>query len=332
VIFVFVLAGQRQHDKHDTLVGGLILLAWAGAIVSSFAIRAIVRRRWPLPADADSHERRRARWPQPTDRSRQWTARYAIVTYAATFAAVIGVDVILRYVLKVHIQVAIGVLIVDAILLTGLIPLARRRGLSPSDLGIKPTRPIASMGLVFLALIAYVGLAAIWIALFINDTSNGSARVISQASSLSTFEIVLTAFAVGICAPVVEEIFFRGLLYRSLRNSLPIWAAALIAGMLFGLVHITGYPLITLPIKAAFGVIACLLYERTGSLLPGMALHSFVDASAVDIALTGNDRIVLTVTGLAVTLLIIHSVATRIDPRPRAVATPAEQGDGAPVS
>jgi len=105
----------------------------------------------------------------------------------------------------------------------------------------------------------------------------------------------------------VEEIFFRGLLYRSLRNRLPTYQAALIAGALFGLVHITGYPLITLPVKALFGVLACLLYERTGSLLPGIALHAFVDASAADISVTGNDFIVLIVTAVLVAVILLRA-------------------------
>jgi hypothetical protein len=62
---------------------------------------------------------------------------------------------------------------------------------------------------------------------------------------------------------------------------------------MFSFVHITSYPLDTLPVKAAFEIMTCLLYERTGSLLPGIALHSFVDASAIDVSLSGNDLIVL---------------------------------------
>ncbi len=113
--------------------------------------------------------------------------------------------------------------------------------------------------------------------------------------------------AAAVSAPVVEEIFFRGLLYRSLRNRLGVARAALLAGALFGLVHITGYPLITLPIKAGFGVLACLLYERTGSLLPGIALHSFIDASGIDIALTGNDAVVLIVAGSVAGALLVRA-------------------------
>jgi len=76
---------------------------------------------------------------------------------------------------------------------------------------------------------------------------------------------------------------------------------------MFGFVHITSYPLDTLPVKAAFGVIACLLYERTGSLLPGIALHSFVDATAIDVSLTGNDLIVLASFLLLTVVLLIQS-------------------------
>jgi membrane protease YdiL (CAAX protease family) len=91
-----------------------------------------------------------------------------------------------------------------------------------------------------------------------------------------------------------------------LRNRLSILPAALIAGALFGLVHITSYPLGTLPVKAAFGVIACLLYEHTGSLMPGIALHSFVDASSIDVALTGDDLIVFASFLLLVVVLLVY--------------------------
>jgi hypothetical protein len=70
----------------------------------------------------------------------------------------------------------------------------------------------------------------------------------------------------------------------------------------------SSYPLDTLPVKAAFGVIACLLYERTGSLLPDLALHSFVDASALDLALTKNDLIVTAIFLLLAGGLLIRTL------------------------
>ncbi|MCW3018185.1 MAG: hypothetical protein JWN10_493 [Solirubrobacterales bacterium] len=47
-------------------------------------------------------------------------------------------------------------------------------------------------------------------------------------------------------APVVEEIFFRGLLYRALRNRLAVIPAAAIDGVIFGLGHMQ-YPLLVRP-------------------------------------------------------------------------------------
>jgi membrane protease YdiL (CAAX protease family) len=74
---------------------------------------------------------------------------------------------------------------------------------------------------------------------------------------------------------------------------------------LFGLGH-TDYPLLVRPELAFFGVVAALLYERTGSLLPGIAMHSFIDASGFEIALTGNDRIVATLFGLLAVVLLVR--------------------------
>jgi membrane protease YdiL (CAAX protease family) len=79
------------------------------------------------------------------------------------------------------------------------------------------------------------------------------------------------AVAVVAIAPVCEEIFFRGLLYRVLRLRMPVLAAAVIDGVIFGAVHGS---LVILPVLAVLGVIFCLVYERTGSLFPTIAMHS----------------------------------------------------------
>ncbi len=155
---------------------------------------------------------------------------------------------------------------------------------------------------MILAFVAYVLVTGLWVAVV---HPREGVNALADVKHESAINVALTVFQVAVSAPLVEEIFFRGLLYRSLRNRLALLPAALIAGAMFGLVHITSYPLDTLPVKAAFGVIACLLYERTGSLLPGIALHSFVDASSIDVSLTGNDLIVLgSFVCLAVVLLV----------------------------
>ncbi|MBS1883190.1 MAG: CPBP family intramembrane metalloprotease [Actinobacteria bacterium] len=75
-----------------------------------------------------------------------------------------------------------------------------------------------------------------------------------------------------VAAPVTEEICFRGMLFGGLREKLPRIAAALICGLIFGALHaITG--ITAVPPLIVFGFLLALLYERTGSIVPGMLLH-----------------------------------------------------------
>jgi hypothetical protein len=296
-----MVAAASGTNQTEAGIGSLLMIAaWVGGIVASFAIRPAYDARRGFPA-------RDPRWPRPTVRSLEWSARYALLAYTVVFITTILLGLVLRYVVDVHVGVGLGVLIVDALLLAGLVPIARKRGLSLADLGVRPTRAMPSLGLVIQALMTYFVFGGLWALAFIGNSTKGTAGQLADFHHLSRLTLVVTVFATSVSAPVVEEIFFRGLLYRSLRNRLPIWQAALLAGLLFGLVHITGYPLITLPVKAAFGVIACLLYERTGSLLPGIALHSFVDASVTDLALTGNDIVVLIVAGTVTAAIIVRA-------------------------
>jgi len=91
----------------------------------------------------------------------------------------------------------------------------------------------------------------------------------------STFAIAAAAFAVIVVAPVCEEIFFRGFFYRALRTKLGIGAAALVDGVVFGLIHYGGSDTLEiLPILAVLGTIFCLVYEATGTIFSTIALHS----------------------------------------------------------
>ena len=58
------------------------------------------------------------------------------------------------------------------------------------------------------------------------------------------------------------------MLFGGLRERLPRLAAALISGLIFGALHaITG--LSAVPPLIVFGFILALLYEKTGSIVPG---------------------------------------------------------------
>ncbi|MCC6139218.1 MAG: CPBP family intramembrane metalloprotease [Nitrospira sp.] len=73
-------------------------------------------------------------------------------------------------------------------------------------------------------------------------------------------------------APVFEELAFRGILYAILRRRLNPLPAALISASIFALAH--GYGLIGFISVLWSGVLWAWLYERTGSLIPGMIAHA----------------------------------------------------------
>lgn len=83
-----------------------------------------------------------------------------------------------------------------------------------------------------------------------------------------------------IAAPIGEEICFRGMLFGGLRTRLPRIAAALISGLIFGALHATT-GISAVPPLIFFGFVLALLYERTGSIVPGILLHMLNNAVAL---------------------------------------------------
>jgi membrane protease YdiL (CAAX protease family) len=86
---------------------------------------------------------------------------------------------------------------------------------------------------------------------------------------------ILIAWGVLICvlAPIVEELFFRGFMFTVFARRLGVVWGALLTGVVFGLGHAPAAP-IQLIALGAFGVGLCLLYWRTRSIIPCMALHA----------------------------------------------------------
>jgi membrane protease YdiL (CAAX protease family) len=70
------------------------------------------------------------------------------------------------------------------------------------------------------------------------------------------------------------------MLFGGLRERLPKIPAALIGGLIFGGLHaLTGISAV--PPLIVFGFILCLLYEKTGSIVPGIILHMLNNSVAL---------------------------------------------------
>lgn len=100
-----------------------------------------------------------------------------------------------------------------------------------------------------------------WTEWFDEDLVWGTSRL----TLVSLLEYVLFA-------PVFEELVFRGLWFAILRRKFRFFPAAFISALIFGLAH--GYGLIGLVSVCWSGVLWAWIYEKTGSLVPGILAHA----------------------------------------------------------
>jgi membrane protease YdiL (CAAX protease family) len=107
--------------------------------------------------------------------------------------------------------------------------------------------------------------------------------------SAKGFALVGLFLFVVVGAPLVEELFFRGLLFRSLRRRLRPAYAIGIAGVLFGLAHPQDLPVKALVLVmvslAAFGALLAYLAHRYGRLGPCIVAHAAFNAWTLTILL-----------------------------------------------
>ena len=92
-------------------------------------------------------------------------------------------------------------------------------------------------------------------------------QIVTQGGAL---EVALVFLAASVVAPIVEETFFRGVLYSGFRIRMRVWPSVLVTSAIFAVIH--PLPGGFLPIFTLACVLA-LLRERSGSLLPGIVCH-----------------------------------------------------------
>ena len=109
-------------------------------------------------------------------------------------------------------------------------------------------------------------------------TAAGADALAPQQELEDLFEtraiLPLTGVATVLAAPVAEETFFRGFIFRGLIGRLNVWGAALVSGLLFGAAHISSADSAGLIIPfGAIGILFAWVYYRTGSLWAPMSAH-----------------------------------------------------------
>jgi membrane protease YdiL (CAAX protease family) len=91
--------------------------------------------------------------------------------------------------------------------------------------------------------------------------------------------LVLALLVTAVAAPLCEEVFFRGMLFRLFRDRGPLWAAVLLSALAFGLAHASpAVSLALLPVFTFMGIALALVYAWTGSLTSSVLLHALNNA------------------------------------------------------
>ena len=96
----------------------------------------------------------------------------------------------------------------------------------------------------------------------------GPARTL--ASKAHGSGVILLVLIVGVGAPLVEELFFRGVVLSALREKLPQWPAILVSALIFGFFH---FQLQQFPALVVFGVVNAWLTVRFDRLGPAIFSH-----------------------------------------------------------
>ena len=138
-------------------------------------------------------------------------------------------------------------------------------------LGVRSFKPSA-FGWMALAFALYIAFT-IFYSVVITEPKQ---KDIAESFGPTGIQILLIVIA----APIAEETCFRGMLFGGLREKLPRLVAALITGLIFGGLHVlTG--ITAVPPLIVFGFLLALLYERTGSIVPGILLHMLNNSIAL---------------------------------------------------
>jgi len=198
-----------------------------------------------------------------------------------------------------------GVIVQDIALIASAFVLARSTGGTPRPshfglrrvgLGLATRWTLAAWGSFFV-------FSAIWALLLRIEESDDLPQELGADES--TLALVVVSVLVTVVAPVAEELFFRGFMFTALRRAWGLVPAVLATGVAFGAVHAgSSEPEFLVPL-GVFGAALCLLYWRTGSLLPCIVLHALNNSLALGVSQDWTWEIPLLMAGACGSVLLL---------------------------
>jgi membrane protease YdiL (CAAX protease family) len=144
----------------------------------------------------------------------------------------------------------------------------------PWHFGLRRAGLGQAAGTAFVGMLVFYAFAVIYTGVV--HPSHPQKVVQDVGADKGTAALIAGAVLIIGVAPVAEELFFRGFLFRILRLRMGLVAAAVVDGVVFGAVHYEDPGTAALlPVLAFLGFLFCLVYEQTGTLFATIAMHAF---------------------------------------------------------
>ena len=90
--------------------------------------------------------------------------------------------------------------------------------------------------------------------------------------------IILQLLVIGLLTPVLEEMLFRGIVYKRLKTYYDVTIAAYIAAIIFGIAH---FNLVQGLYAFIMGIVLTYLYEKSGNLVTAISMHCAANIATV---------------------------------------------------
>ena len=176
------------------------------------------------------------------------------------------------------------------------------------NLTVPDDRKTLSQNLLWLIviLIAFLYAESI-LSVLIGGFLNAEGAVQQQSRIVIGGQQLLSILNVIVMAPLAEEIVCRGAVYGGIRRKLGVVPSVILGGIVFGLIHFNGW--ISL-VMMFMGMVMCVVYEKTGSLIYTIILHMINNAVSMFSMYLGVGFIISENNVINIFLLVIASVIT----------------------
>ena len=143
-------------------------------------------------------------------------------------------------------------------------------------------------GISIVAGLGVAGMICIWVSVLgLIPSLQKTIEMLSKGGGSGGLLGTILVSAVG--APIIEEILFRGIVFKSLKKVSPVWVAIIVSSVLFGAYHMN---IVQTIYASCMGIVAAIIYEKKNNLIFPILVHitnnslavvqEFVPKSAVD--------------------------------------------------